>query len=152
MEYVLVWASETGISEDIAISDVDINNILRAKAAIFAGMATMARLVGIPLESVDEVLIGGAFGQHINVEQAIQIGLLPDLPWEKYKFLGNTSLHGAYNMLLSKQARLQTEELARKMTYLELVADNSFMNELTAALFLPHTNLNLFPSMKGLLE
>ncbi len=152
MEYVLVWASETGIGEDIAISDVDINNILRAKAAIFAGMATMARLVGITLESVEEVLIGGAFGQHINVEQAIQIGLLPDLPWEKYKFLGNTSLHGAYNMLLSKQARLQAEELARKMTYLELVADNSFMNELTAALFLPHTNLNLFPSMKGLLE
>lgn len=152
MEYVLAWASDTGTGEDIVLSDVDINNILRAKAAIFAGITTMARLVGISLESIEEVLIGGAFGQHINVEQAIQIGLLPDLPWDKYKFLGNTSLHGAYNMLLSKQARLQVEDIAHKMTYLELVADNSFMNELTAALFLPHTNLNLFPSMKGLLE
>ena len=152
MEYVLAWARETGVGEDIVLSDVDINNIVRAKAAIFAGIATMARLVGISLESVEEVLIGGAFGQHINVEQAIQIGLLPDLPWEKYKFLGNTSLHGACNMLLSKQARLQSEDIARKMTYLELVADNSFMNELTAALFLPHTDMSLFPSMKGLLE
>lgn len=152
MEYILARAAETGIGEDIVLSDVDINNIVRAKAAIFAGIATMARLVGISLEAVEEVLIGGAFGQHINVEQAIQIGLLPDLPWEKYKFLGNTSLHGAYNMLLSKQARLQCEDLARKMTYLELIADNSFMNELTAALFLPHTNLDLFPTMKDLLE
>lgn len=152
MEYVLAWAGQIGHGEDIVLTNVDINNIVRAKAAIYAGMATMARLVGISLKDVEEVLIGGAFGQHINVEQAIQIGLLPDLPWEKYRFLGNTSLQGARHMLLSKQARLQAEEAARKMTYLELIADNSFMNELTASLFLPHTDLSLFPSMKGILE
>ncbi|MEW6033675.1 MAG: ASKHA domain-containing protein [Chloroflexota bacterium] len=151
-EYVLVWARDSGIGEDIVLSEVDVNNLLRTKAAIYAGIAVMARNVGVALEDVEEVLIGGSFGQHINVEKAIQVGMLPDLPWDRFKFLGNTSLAGAYNILLSRHARVQADEVARRMTYFELVADNTFMDEFTAAMFLPHTDLSRFPSVAALLE
>ncbi len=151
-EYVLAWAEETDAGEDIVISEVDINSLLRTKAAIYAGIAVLARTLGIDLHQIEQVLIGGAFGQHINVESAIQIGLLPDLPWEKFHFLGNTSLAGAIQVLTSKYARAQAEEIARRLTYLELIADNTFMNEMTAALFLPHTDINLLPSVKTQLE
>ncbi|MBI4294711.1 MAG: DUF4445 domain-containing protein [Chloroflexi bacterium] len=151
-EYVIVRARESGSGKDIVLTEVDINNLVRTKGAIYAGIAVMVHSIGIKLSDIQEVLIGGAFGQHINVEQAIHIGLLPDLPWERFKFLGNTSAWGAYNALVSKYARAEADEIARKMTYLELIADNTFMTELTAALFLPHTDLNTFPSVKALLE
>lgn len=151
-EYVLVWASESGTGEDITLSEVDINNLIRTKGAIYAGITVMASQVGVKLSDIEEVLIGGAFGQHVNLERAIQIGLLPDLPWDRFKFLGNTSALGAYNALLSKQARAKAEEIAGKMTYLELIADNSFMNEFTSALFLPHTDLDSFPTVKTLIS
>ena len=151
-EYVLAWAAESDSGQDIVLTEVDINNLIRTKAAIYAGMAVMARNLGINLTDIEEVLIGGAFGQHIDIEEAIQIGLLPDLPWERFKFLGNTSLWGAYNVLLSKHARDKVEEIAGKMTYMELITDNSFMNELMAAMFLPHTDIDQFPTVKAALE
>jgi uncharacterized 2Fe-2S/4Fe-4S cluster protein (DUF4445 family) len=147
-EYVLCRAADSGTGEDIILTEVDINNLIRTKAAIYAGITVMLKKLGIKLSDIEQVLIGGAFGQHINIEKAIQIGLLPDLPWEKFQFLGNTSLFGAYNVLLSQQAQQQAEKIARKITYLELIADNTFMNELTAASFLPHTNSDNFPSTK----
>ena len=104
------------------------------------------------LGSVEQVLIGGAFGQHINIEEAIQIGLLPDLPWERFKFLGNSSAQGAYHALLSREARAMADDIARRLTYLELIADNTFMDEFTSALFLPHTDLAAFPSVKTMLS
>jgi len=151
-EYVLVWAQDAGVQEDIVLTEVDINNLIRAKAAIYAGIAVMAKSLGIPLSDIKEVLIGGAFGRHINVEQAIQIGLLPDLPWDRFKYLGNTSARGAGMVLLSRHARSKAEEIAGRMTYLELIADNSFMNEFTAALFLPHTETDRFPSVEALMS
>ncbi|MBI2934747.1 MAG: DUF4445 domain-containing protein [Chloroflexi bacterium] len=151
-EYVLVWAAESGTGKDIVLTEVDIDNLIRTKGAIYAGMAVMARSVGIDLHDVTDVLIGGAFGKHISVEQAIMIGLLPDLPWEKFKYLGNTSASGAYNVLISQEAREKTREIARKITYLELIADPTFMDELTAALFLPHTDMTRFPTVKATLE
>ena len=151
-EYVLVWAKDSGIGEDIVLTEVDVNNLIRTKAAIYAGISVMARKVGVLLENVDEVLIGGSFGQHINVEKAIQIGLLPDLSWDRFKFLGNTSLSGAGNILLSKYARVQADESVKRLTYFELVADTSFMDEFTAGMFLPHTEVNRFPSVAALLE
>ena len=151
-EFVLVWAEDSGTGEDIVLTEVDINNLLRTKAAIYAGISVMLRNLGIKSKDIEEVLIGGAFGQHLNIEEAIQIGLLPDLPWDRFKFLGNTSAWGAYSVLLSQHAQIQGEEVAGKLTYLELVADSSFMDELTASLFLPHTNLDNFPSVKALLE
>ena len=102
-EYVVSWADDNEIDEDIFLTEVDIDNLMRAKAAIFAGFSVLGDSVGMSLESVEQVLIGGGFGQYINVEKAVQIGLLPDMPWERFQFLGNTSLKGAYLALLDQK-------------------------------------------------
>lgn len=146
-EYVVAWGDETESGSDIVITKVDVENLMRAKAAIYAGFSVLANSVGLELSDVQRVLVGGAFGQYINVEKAVQIGLLPDLPWDRFNFLGNTSVLGSYMALLSKTAREQIEEIAQKMTYIELSADNAFFNAFTAALFLPHTEINRFPSV-----
>jgi uncharacterized 2Fe-2S/4Fe-4S cluster protein (DUF4445 family) len=147
-EYVVSWAEETDIGQDIILTEVDIDNLMRAKAAIFAGFTVLGDSVGIPLESVEQVLIGGGFGQYINIEKAVQIGLLPDMPWERFKFLGNTSLKGAYLALLDRRNQSEISEIANKMTYIELSADNRFFDAFTSAMFLPHTDKALFPSVK----
>jgi uncharacterized 2Fe-2S/4Fe-4S cluster protein (DUF4445 family) len=150
-EYVIAWANETAHGRDIVFTKVDIDNLIRAKAAIYAGFTVMARSVGTDLSSVERVLIGGSFGQYINVEKAIQIGLLPDLPWEKFHFLGNTSLKGALLALMNREFRHDLTAIAQKMTYVELSADNAFYDAFTSALFLPHTDLSLFPSVAEVL-
>jgi len=150
-EYVVAWGVETLSGEDIVISRVDVDNLLRAKAAIYAGFTVLAENVGIPLESVSKVLVGGAFGKYINVEKAVQIGLLPDMPWEQFDFLGNTSVKGAYFALLDWRKREQVTEIAKRMTYIELSADNSFYEAFTSALFLPHTDMSKFPSVEAAL-
>ncbi len=164
-EYVVAWAEETADGRDIVITKVDIDNLLRAKAAIYAGFSSLAQAVGVELGMVEELLIGGSFGQHINVEKAVEIGLLPDLSvdesaqaaagedgrWARFRYLGNTSLRGAYYALVSRQLRQELRTIAGKMTYLELSADNSFYDQFTSAMFLPHTNIELFPSVKAVL-
>ena len=151
-EYVVAWGAETESGEDIVISRVDVDNLVRAKAAIYAGFTVLADTVGIPLESVSKVLVGGSFGKYINVEKAVQIGLLPDMPWEQFDFLGNTSVKGAYYALLDWRKREQLTEIAKRMTYIELSADNSFYDAFTSALFLPHTDLHKFPSVEEALK
>jgi uncharacterized 2Fe-2S/4Fe-4S cluster protein (DUF4445 family) len=161
-EYVVAWAEETASGQDIAITKVDIDNLLRTKAAIYAGFSSLAEAVGVELAMVDELLIGGSFGQHINVEKAVEIGLLPDLAmdgddggadrWARFRYLGNTSLRGAYYALLSRDLRAEVRDIAGKMTYLELSADNRFYEQFTSALFLPHTDIALFPSVAAVLE
>ncbi len=151
-EYVVAWGSETESGEDIVITRVDIDNLLRAKAAIYAGFTVLAENVGIPLETTDKVLVGGSFGKYINVEKAVQIGLLPDMEWNRFEFLGNTSVKGAYYALLDWRKRGRISEIAKRMTYIELSADNSFYDAFTSALFLPHTDLRRFPSVESALS
>ncbi|GAB4455750.1 MAG: ASKHA domain-containing protein [Anaerolineales bacterium] len=151
-EYVVAWGAETESGEDIVLTRVDIDNLLRAKAAIYAGFTVLAENVGIPLESVESVLVGGSFGKYINVEKAVQIGLLPDMEWSRFEFLGNTSVKGAYLALLDWRKRERITEIARRMTYIELSADNTFYEAFTSALFLPHTDLSRFPSVAEALE
>jgi uncharacterized 2Fe-2S/4Fe-4S cluster protein (DUF4445 family) len=151
-EYVIAWEGETETGRDIVITNVDLNNLMRAKAAIYAGFSILARSVGLTLDIVDRVLIGGAFGQYINVEKAIQIGLLPDMPYDSFHFLGNTSVRGAYMALISREKRKQVAGVGEMMTYLELSADNTFFDEFNAAMFLPHTDASKFPSMADVLE
>jgi uncharacterized 2Fe-2S/4Fe-4S cluster protein (DUF4445 family) len=148
-EYVICFGSDTGHGKDIVITHVDVDNLLRAKAAIYAGFTVLAESVGIPLDWVEQVLIGGSFGKYINVEKAIEIGLLPDLPWDKFQFLGNTAVRGAYLALLNSQARNQVKEIASRMTYIELSADNKFYDAFMSAMFLPHTDLSRFPSVEA---
>ncbi len=149
MEYVIAWADQSYHGRDISITHVDIDNLLRAKAAIYAGFTVMADRVGVPLEAVEQVLIGGSFGKYINVEKAVQIGLLPDMEWERFQFLGNTAIRGAYHALLDREARERIHDIARRMTYIELSADNTFYEAFTSALFLPHTDMHRFPSVQA---
>jgi uncharacterized 2Fe-2S/4Fe-4S cluster protein (DUF4445 family) len=149
-EYVVAWASETAHGRDIVLTKVDVDNLMRAKAAIYAGFTVLAQSVGVDLADANRVLIGGAFGKYINVEKAVQIGLLPDLPWDRFQFLGNTSVMGAHMALASREARARIRSIARKMTYVELSADNTFYDAFTSALFLPHTNASRFPTVEAL--
>lgn len=151
-EYVVAWGTETESGEDIVLSRVDIDNLLRAKAAIYAGFTVLAEQIGIPLETVTKVQVGGSFGKYINVEKAVQIGLLPDVEWSQFEFLGNTSIKGAYLALLDWQKRQQIADIADRMTYIELSADNTFYEAFTSALFLPHTDASKFPSVATALQ
>jgi uncharacterized 2Fe-2S/4Fe-4S cluster protein (DUF4445 family) len=158
-EYVVAWGSETTHGHDIALTQVDIDNLMRAKAAIYAGFTVLAESLGLDLADVSRMLIGGSFGQYINVEKAVQIGLLPDLPaapgsaspWDRFQFMGNTAIRGAYMALLRRDVRAHLTDVARMMTYVELSADNSFYDAFTSALFLPHTDAARFPSVEAAL-
>jgi len=151
-EYVVAWGTETESGQDIVLSRVDIDNLLRAKAAIYAGFTVLADQVGIPLETVAKVQVGGSFGKYINVEKAVQIGLLPDVDWNQFEFLGNTSIKGAYMALLDWRKRQKIADIASRMTYIELSADNMFYEAFTSALFLPHTDMSKFPSVVAALQ
>jgi uncharacterized 2Fe-2S/4Fe-4S cluster protein (DUF4445 family) len=151
-EFVVARQDETEHGRDIVVTKVDIDNLMRAKGAVYAGFTVLAQSVGVDLDMVERVLIGGAFGQYINVEKAVQLGLLPDMPWDKFQFLGNTALRGALLALLNREYRRQVTEAAAKMTYLELSADNAFYNQFTSALFLPHTDIEKFPSVAKVLK
>jgi len=147
-KFILVFAGESGTGAEITISEADIKNLLRSKAAVFAGIRAMLKLVGMPIEAIEQVYIAGGFGRYINLPDAIKIGMFPDLPLEKYSYIGNSSIMGAKMILLSREARDDAEMLAEKITYLELSVGNDFMDEFVSALFIPHTNLELFPGSK----
>lgn len=132
----------------VVLTEADIENIIRAKAAIYAGVTILLSEVGLSLDIVERVYIAGGFGNYLNIDKAIMIGMLPDLPREKFTFIGNSSIAGAYLCLLSKKMRLEADEIARKMTYVELSVSRGFMDEYMSALFLPHTNMDLFPSVR----
>jgi len=136
--------------KDIVLTEVDIENVVRAKAALYAGVCLLLREVGLTLDIVEKVYIAGGFGNYLNVSKAIMIGMLPDMPEDKFSFIGNASIAGAYLCLLSEKMRGEAEAIARKMTYMELSVSRGFMDEYMSALFLPHTNIDLFPTVKDI--
>jgi len=146
-EYVLSWAPETQIGKDIVITEVDIDNLLRAKAAMYAGCQTLSKSVGISPGDFEQVIIAGAFGSHMNIEKSITIGLLPDLPVDKFIFIGNGSLLGARLTSFSTDLLDDARKVAQMMTNFELSENVAFMNNYVAALFLPHTNAKEFPTV-----
>ena len=146
-EYVLVWAPETQIGKDIAITEVDIDNLMRAKAAIYAGCQTLSKSVNISTSDFEQVIIAGAFGSSINIEKAITIGLLPELPLNKFIFIGNSSLLGARLTSFSTDLLDDVRRVVQMMTNFELSENADFMNNYVAALFLPHTNAKEFPAV-----
>jgi uncharacterized 2Fe-2S/4Fe-4S cluster protein (DUF4445 family) len=147
-EFVLVWAEDTDRGQrDIVISEADAKNLLRAKGAAYAAIRSMLESVGLEAGAISRVFIAGAFGSYLNLRDSIEIGMLPDLPPERYSFIGNSSVKGARLALMSGAARAHAMNLAAKMTNLELSLGNTFMEEFVSALFLPHTNLALFPSV-----
>ena len=147
-EFILVFKQDTETAEDLVITEADIENIKRAKAAIYSATAVLIRRMGLSLGEIKKIFIAGGFGTYLDIESAIRIGLLPDIERQRFSFVGNSALSGAREALLSCEALYKAKEIARKMTYIELSTEGGYMDEYMAALFFPHTDLTLFPSVK----
>jgi len=148
-EYVLARKEETQIHEDIVLTEIDIENLIRTKAAIYAGCKILLSSVGLSFKDLEQVIIAGGFGRHLDLEKAIFIGLLPEMDIEKFIFVGNGSLLGARLLSFSKNFLKEAERIALMMTNLELSNHLTFMNEFIAAMFLPHTDSSAFPQVMG---
>lgn len=170
-EFVVAWAEETSLGRDliaqrkedgeivmkesegknIVITEADIKNILRTKAAVYASCSVLLKSMNKTFEDLDRIYIAGGFGNYIDLKKAILLGLFPDVPHGKYDFIGNGSLGGSRLALLSRIMREEAYRVYKMMTYIELSVNNMFYNEFTSALFLPHTDLSLFPSVSEIL-
>jgi uncharacterized 2Fe-2S/4Fe-4S cluster protein (DUF4445 family) len=146
-EYVLVQAADSATGADIVITEADLDNLIRTKGAIYAGIETLLGMMSMTVGAIEQVFIAGGFGRYLELDQAVTIGLLPEVDEEKVKYVGNSSLLGAHLCLLSRAAQASAREIARSMTYLELSTHPGFMDHYVAALFLPHTDRNAFPSV-----
>lgn len=147
-EFLVVEKSRSANQAEIVITEDDIENIKRAKAAIYSAAAVLVRHMGFGFHDLKKIFIAGGFGTFLDMKKAIRIGLLPDLERNRFIFVGNSSLAGARSMLLSIDAFTESEKIAQMMTYLELSVEPTYMDEYIAALFFPHTDLNRFPSLK----
>ena len=146
--YVLATAEETETGREVSINEVDIDNFIRAKGAIFSAIDTLLQSVDMTVDMIDHVYVAGGIGSGINMKNAVNIGMLPDVELEKFSYIGNSSLTGAYAMVVSDMAITKCAEIAANMTYLELSTYPGYMDSFVAACFIPHTDARLFPSSK----
>jgi len=149
MEYVVIPTALAGSDSDIVISQGDINNILRAKGAIYAAAAVLLKALSMTFSDLDEIMVAGAFGNFLNLANTVFIGLLPDVPQEKLRFVGNATITGAKLAAICSDSYEEIFDIADKTTYFELSTDPSFMDEFVSACFFPHTNIELFPSVSA---
>ncbi len=147
-EYVIVWENETQIGRDISISEIDIDNLIRAKAAIYSGCITLLDEVGLSVDMIEHVILAGGFGSYIDLEKAMTIGLLPEVDPARVTYLGNGSLLGARMSSLTNRIRQDVVEVTKKMTNFELSETPSYMDNYVAAMFIPHTDVDKFPRLK----
>ena len=145
--YIVALADQTPMKENIVFGEADIKNLIYSKAAVYAGLSTLIKEAGLDFSMVDKVIIAGGFGQYLDMEKAVTIGLLPDMARAKFTYMGNTSIAGAYMALLSGRHRQEAVEICQNMTYLDFSSNSRYMDEFTSAMFLPHTNLEMFPSV-----
>lgn len=136
------------VAENIIIIDDDIENLKRSKGAIYSAIMALLNKVDKKLEDIKKIYIAGGFGNYLNIENAIFIGLLPDAERSRYEFIGNSSLAGARMSLLSRDAFRKTHEIYKNITYIDLSAENNYMDEYMASLFFPHTDMRRFPSVQ----
>ena len=146
--YVLAFKEEAAGHKDVAINEVDIDNFIRAKGAIFSAICTMLRSLDFDVSMIENVYVAGGIGSGINMKNAVTIGMFPDIDLEKFHYIGNSSLTGAYCIAMSGDAEKKVHEIARNMTYMELSTDPGYMDEFVAACFIPHTDTSLFPNVK----
>ena len=144
--YVLAFAEESETGREISINEVDIDNFIRAKGAIFSAIDTLLKSVDMEVEMIDHVYVAGGIGSGINMKNAVSIGMLPDVDLDKYSYIGNSSLTGAYAMVLGDEANAKCTEVGANMTYLELSTYPGYMDSFVAACFIPHTDRSLFPN------
>ena len=143
--YVLAWEQESDTGREVSINEVDIDNFIRAKGAIFSAIDTLLKSVDMTVDMIDRVYVAGGIGSGINMKNAVNIGMFPDVDIEKFHYIGNSSLTGAYAMVMSNEAEAKCAEVATNMTYLELSTHPGYMDSFVAACFLPHTDRSLFP-------
>ena len=143
--YVLAAADQTPMGEDIIFTASDLKNLIYSKGAVYAGFTTLLGETGMDLSMVDRIIITGGFGQYLNIDKAVTIGLLPDIDRDKFTYRGNSSIKGAYMALLSTDCRNEARDICNRMTYIDFSSQPRYMDEFTSALFLPHTDLNAFP-------
>ena len=148
-EYVLAWAADTQIERDITLSEIDIDNLIRAKGAIYSGCQTLLEEVGLSFEDVDQLILAGGFGSYVDLENAMTIGLLPEIDPDRITYIGNGSLMGARMSSLTNRIRRDVVDVTKKMTNFELSETPSYMDHYVAALFLPHTDIDRFPQLKA---
>lgn len=146
-EYIIADAEETETAAHVVITESDIDNLIKSKGAVFAAIKSLIDYIGLGFDVIDTLYVAGGFGSFLNIPKAVAIGLLPDIPLEKIKFIGNSSLTGARSCLLSENAFETCLNISRSMTNIELSTYQPFTNEYIAALFLPHTDGKLFPSV-----
>ena len=147
LEFVVAPADQTATDHDVVIAQPDIDNLIRSKAGIYAAIAVLMDSLEVTPDQLDSVYLAGGFGNYLDVTNAVTIGMLPDIPAERIKFVGNTSAAGAKTSLMSVEALRMTEEIASKMTYFDLLTNPDYMDEFVKANFLPHTDLERFPSV-----
>jgi uncharacterized 2Fe-2S/4Fe-4S cluster protein (DUF4445 family) len=147
-EFVVCFKEEIRANADIVINEADIENLKRSKGAIYSATAILIKHIGMEFSAISKFFIAGGFGTYLDIEKAIRIGLLPDLERSKFIFIGNSSLAGSREILLSSQARDMADALAAKITYFELSVDSGYMEEYSQALFFPHTDLTKFPTVR----
>lgn len=145
LEYVVVPAADSGTGEAIVLTETDVDNLLRAKAAIYAGIAVLAESVDVPLEAIEEVIVAGGFGHYLDLERVTALGMVPELSPERFVFLGNGSLLGAKLAATSREMLKTARRVSEQVTYIELSVNAAFTEAYMSALFFPHTDLNLFP-------
>ena len=146
--YVIATAQESETGREVSINEVDIDNFIRAKGAIFSAIDTLLKSVDMPIEAIETVYVAGGIGSGINMKNAVNIGMFPDVELEKFQYIGNSSLTGAYAMVICDEAVAKCHEVAANMTYLELSTYPGYMDSFVAACFLPHTNASLFPNSR----
>ena len=151
-EYVLAWKEETQIDRDVVLTEIDIENFIRAKGAIYSGCQTLCEEVGVLFSDVKQIFLAGRFGSYIDLEKAMVVGLIPEIEPEKIIYIGNGSLLGAEMSSLTNRIRRDVVEVTKKMTNFELSETPSYMDKYMAALFLPHTDIDVFPKVKARLE
>ncbi len=150
--YTIVPADQSGTSGAIKISEIEIENIIRAKAAIYSACCLITKQLEISFDDVSNIYIAGGFGRFLDLNNAKIIGLIPDQPLDKFRYIGNASLIGSSMILISQDFREKQIRLANRMTYIDLSTDSSYMDQYTAALFMPHTDHSLFPSVDELIK
>ena len=146
-EYVMAWEEDAGVDHDIFITEVDIENFIRAKAAIYAGVKTLVQEVGLSITDLEQIILAGAFGSFIYLDSAMTVGLLPEVDPERVMYVGNGSLMGCWMSELSNHIRRDVVEVVRRMTSFELSEVTHFQDEYIAGHFLPHTDISLFPEL-----
>ncbi len=145
--FVIADETKTGTKNPVYITQSDIKNLIRSKGAMYTILNVVIQSVGITFQDIDNFYVAGAFGNYIDPENAITIGMLPDIPLERFKGLGNSAGTGAVMVMLDRNARKELDEICERITYLEMNVRGDFMNQLTGALFLPHTDLSRFPTV-----